>query len=480
MLQLERNGHVSKQTAPWGSKDGVTDTPGFMADRSRTKAFSIDSTQGLIAVASATKLSPVITGLRRLLKAGAIDNSEYLDRRAAYIAARSTATKLSGTRRAELLAVIANIEEIARRGSLSADRLRPLWLTLERNVEWWTTGPLPKYGQRVSFAGSELIWQYYSGQGFQFQVLANFGKLNGLWQGGRKYNARMTKMIDELLPLAVRRGKGWAWEYYFRFGGGRPPWVSAMAQATGLQALARASQRLQLPQPLTMARRGLALFDARPPSGVTVPTAGGSHYLLYSFDSKLFVLNGFLQSLVGLYDYAELTESPKAKALFRRGDKEARRAVPTFDTGAWSMYSHGSVAHESDLSYHKLVTGFLKNLCKRTESSVYCDAESRFTRYLREKPRLSVQTRRVRAKSGATVRFRLSKISSVSIVIRDVDKNKTVSTRSLGTLAYGNRTFGWKVPKYSGNYAVTIAATDLAANKNTTTQAVQVLKARKP
>ena len=41
-----------------------------------------------------------------------------------------------------------------------------------------------------------------------------------------------------------QRGDGVAWEYYFTFDGGRPPWISSLSQGTGLQALARAATRL--------------------------------------------------------------------------------------------------------------------------------------------------------------------------------------------------------------------------------------------
>ena len=91
--------------------------------------------------------------------------------------------KLSGRRRLELGAVVSTLEGIAARGGLTASRLGPLWMTLERNRQWWTTAPLPAYGQRVGFEGSELIWQYYPGQGIQLQALANFGKLNGALAG---------------------------------------------------------------------------------------------------------------------------------------------------------------------------------------------------------------------------------------------------------------------------------------------------------
>ena len=49
------------------------------------------------------------------------------------------------------------------------------------------------------------------------------------------------------MSLGVERNGYLAWEYYFEFGGGRPPWVSGMAQGTAMQALARAGERLADP-----------------------------------------------------------------------------------------------------------------------------------------------------------------------------------------------------------------------------------------
>ena len=102
--------------------------------------------------------------------------------------------------------------------------------------------------------------------------------------------------------LAVRRGRGFvAWEYLFDFGGGSPPWMSGMAQATAVQALGRASQLLGRPGYLTWARRALGAFDTPPPTGVrTTGPEGGVAYLQYSFAPRLYIFNAFLQSLIGL------------------------------------------------------------------------------------------------------------------------------------------------------------------------------------
>src|SRR3712207_6945373 len=47
--------------------------------------------------------------------------------------------------------------------------------------------------------------------------------------------ARFRAAADNIVRLAVDRGRFKAWEYYFAFGGGRAPWISGLSQATGMQ-----------------------------------------------------------------------------------------------------------------------------------------------------------------------------------------------------------------------------------------------------
>src|SRR5206468_12190707 len=128
--------------------------------------------------------------------------------------------------------------------------------------------------------------------------------------------------------------------------------------------------------------RGLGIFQTSPPEGVMIPDGAGAHYLQYSGLPSLQILNGFIQSLIGLYDYAGLSGDPLGQSLFQAGDAAARTEVPAFDTGAWSLYARGSTSYESDLGYHTLLRDFLDQLCAHTAAVEYCGAAQRFTAYL--------------------------------------------------------------------------------------------------
>jgi len=205
-----------------------------------------------------------------------------------------------------------------------------------------------------------------------------------------------------------------------------------------------------------------------------VPAGNGAHYLQYSGLPRLFIINGFVQSLVGLYDFAALTGDPTARALFDAGDLAAREEVPTFDTGAWSLYSRGSTAYESDLGYHTLLRDFLTQLCKRTATVQYCSAEQHFTQYLTTPPTLQVLPRTLVAKKSGKLRFKLSKISRITLSVKRGET--VVATINPGVLGRGTKTINWTAPKKTGVYTVSVIATDLANNKATASGEVTVKK----
>ncbi len=468
--------------------------PGSARTRRAAAASGSPARRAAGARARAAARKPSVRGeLRRMLLAGAINRSTHDDRRATYADALRLRRKLKGARRQALGAVLRNLEEIAGSGLLTVSRLPALFETVERNREWWARGPLLGSGARVGFQGSKLVWQHYPGEGLQIQWLGTFGKANGLWQGG--YTASLRTLVGEALALAAQRAGGIAWEYLFRFDGGRPPWVSGLAQGTAVQALARAGVKLGDPASLDAARAGLGVFRQAPPSGVRIATPAGAHYLIYSFAPGLRVLNAFTQALNGLHDYAALTGDAEGGALFAAGDAQLRAELPRYDTGAWSRYSTSRVA---DLHYHRLARDFLRNLCTRlapattatpgggtpalatvaapADPAPYCDAAQRWTRYLAEPPRIELRSRRVRGGRSASVRFTLSKPSYVTLRLRRGGRTVVVLR---DRFAGGRGSLRWRrPPRRAGRYRVELRATDLAGNAGASTATLRVLKAR--
>jgi hypothetical protein len=412
----------------------------------------------------------VPTQLARLYRMGWLGQAGYRAYLAGWAAAQGELRHLAGLRRSELGAVVANLSAIAAAGELIPSRLPALFLTLERNRQWWSAGPLLGQWQRVEFAGSQLVWEYYPGQGIELQVLASFAKANGLYSAGPSHYPQLRELLDELIPLAVRRAGGLAWEYYFQFDGGSPPWVSAMAQGTALQALARAAAAFGPDPYLGLADQALAMFAVAPPAGVRVATPIGARYLQYSFAPHTDIINAFLQSLIGLYAYAQASGDAEAERLFAAGNAQAEAELPAFDTGAWSLYQPGV---EDSLSYHLLVTGFLQQLCATVHAPVYCTTAQHFQAYLRTPPVVRVETASARARARFGLRFALSKYSEVGVTV--ARGGREVFATSAG-FPYGTDSFSIP-PLAAGIYAVTVRASDLAGNTARIVTALKVTPA---
>ncbi len=376
-----------------------------------------------------------------------------------------TLGRLRGSRRRELNSVVAGAERLALRGRLTSSRMPSVFVILRRNASFWGRRGSP--GRRVRFRGSELLFEHYSGRGLQLQPLVNWKRANlmhgACTRGERSCSrTRLARLVRELTRTASRRGRGFiAWEYYFSFGGGAPPWMSGMAQATAVQALGRASRLLDRPDYLVTARKALPAFSASAPVGVKARGfRGGRHYLQYSFAGRLFVMNAFLQSVIGLYDYAEITGDERARELFAAAEPEAREEVPHFDLGDWSRYSYRG--GEADREYHELLREFLASICSRLRTPVYCDTARRFRAYQTDPAVLDLKGPATAPQNQPTrIRFFVNKRSAVQVVVTregDVGLDRTATFRR------GEGSFEW-TPKSAGPYTIRLSAKELRTGR---------------
>uniref|UniRef100_A0A915PQ54 heparosan-N-sulfate-glucuronate 5-epimerase n=1 Tax=Setaria digitata TaxID=48799 RepID=A0A915PQ54_9BILA len=120
-------------------------------------------------------------------------------------------------------------------------------------------------------------------------------------------------------------------------------WYSAMAQGHALSVLTRAYVVTNDLKYLQTAKCALDLFNTEAAKGgVLNKLFGHPWFEEYPTTPGTFVLNGFLYSLIGLYDFAQISASHgngnDSATLFSVGLESLRIFLPLFDTGSGSFY----------------------------------------------------------------------------------------------------------------------------------------------
>jgi len=425
------------------------------------------------AAAAAKRHDPVITTLSALQARGGQTEADATSWRRLYNRGKIAARHLRGASQADMKGVLANLRSLAKRHLLGG-RAYPNFLILQRNIDWfWTRkkGPMA-YGTRTTFRGSQIIYEFYPGAGWQLQPLANFGHLNGMLTLKHPKAGKLESYADELLQTAVTRHGFLAFEYYFPWSGGAPGWVSGMATATGMQAFSTLAKRDGQAKYSDAAHSMLGVFRARPPWGIKIHRPQGTFFLQYSQDRSLLVGNAYAQSILGLDVYAKNSGDTTAAALVSHGVEAARKILPLYDTGAWSLYyrTPSGPGHESDLSYHQLFESFLVEMCDRWQQP-FCDEADNFTRYEKEPVKLSaLRARTDKKRHRLRVGFKISKRSGITLSL--TRGGKTVC-RFLSSLERGRHKISWPLP-HRGSYQIVLSAKSLNGVTSDTTLAVHV------
>jgi hypothetical protein len=326
---------------------------------------------------------------------------------------------------------------------LTSPRAVALFGQLQANVHYFARHGVPAGRTDITDADG-IVYRYFAGRCFEFHPLATFGALNA--RVAAKDAAGTQRLAAALTARAVARpGGGVAWEYYFPYAGGRPPWISGMAQAVAAQAFARAASLVPGDSATFMGEAGGA-FQAI--SRLTTTVAAGPWIRLYSF-SSLRVLNAQLQSVLSLQTYAQAADDPAAVTLASQLEQAAAATVTRFDTGYWTDYSLGG--RPSPLSYQKFIVQLLHKLAP--QDARFAEAGARFASYLKQPPAFELAS-----VSAGTLRFWLSKPAFVTA--------STPAGRAVRqTLYAGWHTLRWPEPKHAGFYPVHVTAVDWAGNR---------------
>jgi hypothetical protein len=405
----------------------------------------------------ATDSALISQGIARAQAAGRIDASEAADYRGAAQSAATVLPKLRSSRYRNLAAVVHQVAGFWK--GYDEPRGRTLFAMLAFNTRWFANHWDQKSGTDVVDSSDGVWYRAFPGIGFQFHPLENFGKLNNFV--AQKNDTRSAQLAQSLLGRSVVHTGGLAWEYYFRFGSGRPPWVSGMAQAVAAQALSRAGTRLQDPRLTAASQRVYKTVPA-----LTRQVSTGPWIRLYAF-SGLAVLNAQLQTIISLQDYSAQTGDQNAASLAAALQTSATALLPQFDTGYWSLYSLGG--DEAPLGYQKYVVQLLTILAKRTGDETFATYAQRFGDDLREPPLVKSGGATGAFypwpadgfRDGASYRFWVSKRSTVRLSVAKGPGPFVVSR--------GWHSVSWAPGKVApGSYTPSLHAVDVAGNASDT------------
>ena len=204
-------------------------------------------------------------------------------------------------------------------------------------VAWWGLFNLQKYLRHDDQRGLQ-----------KFMVQLEWLKLNGVH----------------------RKDGAVVWPCYFDWQEGfcrlRTPWISAMYQGVVISTLIRGYRLTGDQALLDLCKKATVVFHQTiEDGGVQSLVNGQILYEEYPGYPLARVLDGFLFSLLGLYDFAVQSNTIEARGLFDQGVGGLKEALEFWDyRNKWSWY--GNKAYLSPPHYHKLNYSLLSILGKLT------------------------------------------------------------------------------------------------------------------
>ncbi|XP_042608627.1 glucuronic acid epimerase a [Cyprinus carpio] len=227
-------------------------------------------------------------------------------------------------------------------------------------------------------------------------VLRGSGFISNITVSSTAHMAAFFAASDWLLHNQDEHG-GWPIKVTRKLGEGfkslEPGWYSAMAQGQAMSTLVRAYLVTHNPAYLGAAIRATSPFKRTSEHGGVKATFMNKYdwYEEYPTTPSSFVLNGFIYSLIGLYDVAETAGNKlgrEAGVLFSQGLESLKAMLPLFDTGSGTVYDlrHFTLGLAPNLArwdYHTTHINQLQLLASIDSAPIFRDYVKRWKTYLK-------------------------------------------------------------------------------------------------
>jgi heparosan-N-sulfate-glucuronate 5-epimerase len=198
---------------------------------------------------------------------------------------------------------------------------------------------------------------------------------------------KFLKQADWLSKYGVETKSGFVWyiDYSIAEYGLYPPWFSALAQGEAISVLTRAYKITGNKKYLNICEKAIIPFTLDVKSGGLVNIFKNIPvYEEYPSPKRtVAVLNGFIFSLFGLYDYYLTNKNIMAKELFEKGINSITNILPYYDIKYWSSYYLFDYPHgyTSSFTYHNIMINQLKALYIITRKYIFIEYSEKWESY---------------------------------------------------------------------------------------------------
>jgi heparosan-N-sulfate-glucuronate 5-epimerase len=240
---------------------------------------------------------------------------------------------------------------------------------------------------RMDPKGIPRAWYRVTGAVYWPSYIAWYGLVqlgHYLWRGDEANLSAFLKQVSWLEENAVLRSDGavvWPMNFDYPYGAVvlKAPWISAYTQGLVISALVRAWRLTKRPELLELLKNSAKVFELDvKDSGVRVALDGRTLYAEIPGGPLPGILDGFMTSLIGLYNLYVETEDPVVGCLFEEGIAGLKYALPRWDYGSkWSWY--GCRAYLSPPAYHNQNCLLLEVLAGLSKQPVLAEYAQRWS-----------------------------------------------------------------------------------------------------
>ncbi|MDL2121690.1 MAG: D-glucuronyl C5-epimerase family protein [Deltaproteobacteria bacterium] len=267
-----------------------------------------------------------------------------------------------------------------------------------QNLEHWYVDLSRKYNSNRLFDKNGIPLVDYANAGIHYNPVTISQYALGVYEHYLSKRQEIDRQIfltqaNWLVENIKETTKGFGvWYYHFSPGGISDleiPWVSAMAQGEAISVLLRAYLMTSDTAYLKTAEKALDSFNyTLEEGGVRSIDKGLIYYEEVPSKQAFHILNGFIASLFGIYDFYRVTGSVTALKLFNDGVTTLISKLDHYDTGFWSkycFYGFRDLTHIieplASMHYHNVHIGQLKVMYAITGKNIFREYSDKWNQY---------------------------------------------------------------------------------------------------